>query len=54
MGKPNILIHTTDGGKNWERVPLSSKLPGTAVLIQALEGKGSAEMCTDQVGVLKN
>ncbi len=28
MGKPAILLHTTDGGANWERIPLSSKLPG--------------------------
>ncbi len=28
VGKPAILLHTTDGGKNWERIPLSAKLPG--------------------------
>lgn len=28
IGKPAILLHTTDGGKNWERIPLSNKLPG--------------------------
>lgn len=28
MGKPAILLHTGDGGKSWERIPLSAKLPG--------------------------
>jgi hypothetical protein len=25
VGKPAILLHTTDGGKSWERVPLSGE-----------------------------
>jgi photosystem II stability/assembly factor-like uncharacterized protein len=29
VGKPAILLHTSDGGQNWERIPLSAKLPGT-------------------------
>jgi photosystem II stability/assembly factor-like uncharacterized protein len=28
VGKPAILLHTGDGGKSWERIPLSAKLPG--------------------------
>jgi photosystem II stability/assembly factor-like uncharacterized protein len=28
IGKPAILLHSKDAGKNWERVPLSPKLPG--------------------------
>ena len=31
-GKPAILLHTTDAGENWERVPLSAKLPGNPIL----------------------
>ena len=40
------------GGKNWERVPLSAKLPGNPMSIFALEGKaGQAELTTDQVSL---
>nr|XP_010315555.1 uncharacterized protein LOC101259493 isoform X2 [Solanum lycopersicum] len=28
IGKPAILLHTSDAGENWERIPLSSQLPG--------------------------
>ncbi len=33
VGKPAILLHTSDGGKNWERIPLSAKLPGKALCV---------------------
>ena len=28
VGKPSIMLHTIDGGKTFERIPLSPKLPG--------------------------
>lgn len=47
VGKPAILLHTSDGGVSWERIPLSSRLPGTPVLIHGT-GEKSAEMVTDE------
>lgn len=32
IGKPAILLHTSDGGENWERIPLSIRLPGNPVI----------------------
>lgn len=31
IGKPAILLYTSDAGENWKRVPLSSQLPGDMV-----------------------
>jgi photosystem II stability/assembly factor-like uncharacterized protein len=42
------LLHTTDGGANWERVGLSPRLPGAPVLITATSSNGQAEMVTDE------
>ncbi|XP_020703777.1 photosystem II stability/assembly factor HCF136, chloroplastic [Dendrobium catenatum] len=47
VGKPAILLYTSDAGESWERIPLSSQLPGDMVYIKATDEK-SAEMVTDQ------
>lgn len=31
IGKPAILLYTADAGENWDRIPLSSQLPGDMV-----------------------
>ena len=31
VGKPAILLYTSDAGDTWERIPLSSQLPGDIV-----------------------
>lgn len=33
VGKPAILLYTSDAGENWERIPLSASLPGDMVRI---------------------
>lgn len=47
VGKPAILLHTRDGGKQFERIPLSPKLPGEPVSIVST-GISKAEMITSQ------
>lgn len=46
IGKPSLLLYTGDGGKSWDRVALSPKLPGEPVSITAL-GNRKAEMTTN-------
>lgn len=31
VGKPAILLYTSDAGESWERIPLSGQLPGDMV-----------------------
>lgn len=31
VGKPAILLYTSDAGASWERIPLSAELPGDMV-----------------------
>lgn len=47
VGKPAILLYTSDAGESWGRIPLSSQLPGDMVYIKAT-GEKSAEMVTDE------
>ncbi|KAK1273592.1 hypothetical protein QJS04_geneDACA019169 [Acorus gramineus] len=47
VGKPAILLYTSDAGDSWQRIPLSSQLPGDMVYIKATDDK-SAEMVTDE------
>eukprot|EP00472_Partenskyella_glossopodia_P007865 CAMPEP_0197521652 /NCGR_PEP_ID=MMETSP1318-20131121/6915_1 /TAXON_ID=552666 /ORGANISM="Partenskyella glossopodia, Strain RCC365" /LENGTH=457 /DNA_ID=CAMNT_0043073735 /DNA_START=31 /DNA_END=1404 /DNA_ORIENTATION=- len=45
VGKPAIMVHSTDGGATWDRVPFSSKLPGDFLSVAALDD-GGAEIIT--------
>jgi len=38
IGKPAILLYTADAGENWDRIPLSSQLPGDMVLYLVSSG----------------
>lgn len=51
-GVPAVLLHTEDGGENWERIPLSDKLPGMPYDILAL-APNSAEMVTNLGAIYK-
>ena len=51
-GQPGLLMHSTDGGQNWTRLFLDTKLPGEPYLITAL-GKSSAELATNVGAVYK-
>lgn len=33
VGKPAILLYTSNAGESWERIPLSAQLPGDMVFI---------------------
>jgi photosystem II stability/assembly factor-like uncharacterized protein len=50
LGKPTLLLHTKDGGKSWERIPLSPKLPGEPTGVLAT-GPNAAEMITSSGAV---
>jgi photosystem II stability/assembly factor-like uncharacterized protein len=50
IGKPAIMLHTKNGGKQFERIPLSPKLPGEPCSICAT-GPDMAEMITTQGAV---
>lgn len=37
VGKPAILLHTSDSGDSWERIPLSAELPGDMVIHEVFQ-----------------
>ena len=47
VGKPAILLHTTDGGKSWERIPLSGAC--FALLVVRKEGSGARQLVMHKV-----
>merc|ERR1739848_309588 len=47
MGKPAILLHTVNTGTSWTRLILSSRLPGSPILVAALSPR-TAQLVTDQ------
>ncbi|BEV35560.1 photosynthesis system II assembly factor Ycf48 [Synechococcus sp. M16CYN] len=51
-GQPGLLMHSTNGGQNWTRLLLDTKLPGEPYLITAL-GKNAAELATNVGAVYK-
>ena len=36
VGKPAILLYTSDAGDSWERIPLSAELPGDMVCLTSI------------------
>ena len=39
IGKPAILLYTADAGESWDRIPLSSQLPGDMAFINRISSK---------------
>ncbi len=52
VGKPRIVLHTTDGGKSLFAVPLNKRIDGAPLLITAL-APGVAELAMDTGTVFK-
>mmetsp|Transcript_23751 Transcript_23751/g.33225 ORF Transcript_23751/g.33225 Transcript_23751/m.33225 type:complete len:454 (-) Transcript_23751:148-1509(-) len=52
VGKPAIMIHTTNGGETWERIPFSNAVPGDFLGVTAL-GNGGAEVITSAGAIYK-